>query len=54
MDDAYDVFAENRVRQLRKYGSCDRETVNAILDAALVAQVGFKQDEARRCSARSG
>lgn len=44
MPDAFDITNENRVRQLRQYGAYDRATVHAILDAALVAQVGFLQD----------
>lgn len=46
MADAYDISDENRLRQLREHGSYDRRTVHAILDAALVAQVGFLQHAA--------
>ena len=41
MSDSYDVSKKNKVRQLREYALYDRETVHGILDAALVAQVGF-------------
>ena len=44
MKDQYDVDKQNRVRQLREKGTYDREAVHAILDAALVAHVGFVQD----------
>ena len=46
MKDQYDVDKQNRVRQLREKGAYDRETVHAIIDAALVAHVGFVQDGA--------
>jgi nitroimidazol reductase NimA-like FMN-containing flavoprotein (pyridoxamine 5'-phosphate oxidase superfamily) len=36
----------NKVRQLRENASYDRETVHRVLDAGLVAHVGFVQDTA--------
>ena len=44
MSDSYDVSKINKVRQLREYALYDRETIHRILDAALVAQVGFVDD----------
>lgn len=44
MTDSYEVSAKNRVRQLRDNADYDRETVHGILDAGLVAAVGFIQD----------
>ena len=44
MSKEYDVNAVNRVRQLRDKAHYDRDTVHAILDAALYAHVGFVQD----------
>jgi uncharacterized protein len=46
MTDSYAVSKANRVRQLQDKAHYDRSTVHAILDAALVAQVGFVQDGA--------
>lgn len=40
-DDAYSVTPDNRVRQLRDKAVYERATVHHILDAALVANVGF-------------
>jgi hypothetical protein len=34
----------NRVRRIREYASYDADTVHAVLDAGLVAHVGFVQD----------
>jgi nitroimidazol reductase NimA-like FMN-containing flavoprotein (pyridoxamine 5'-phosphate oxidase superfamily) len=46
MTDDYEVSKQNRVRQIREKARYDRETVHAILDAGLVAQVAFVQDGA--------
>jgi len=40
----YEVDERNRFRQLREKGSYDRATVHGILDAALIAHVGFVDD----------
>ena len=45
MSDDYAVGKQNKVRQLREKASYDKETVHAILDAGLVASVGFVQDD---------
>lgn len=42
----YKVGRDNKTRQLRDKANYDKATVHAILDAALVAQVGFVQDGA--------
>ena len=44
MTDAYATSKQNKVRQLREKAAYDKDTVHAILDAALVAAVGFVQD----------
>lgn len=44
MADTYDPGNKNTVRQLRDKASYDRDIVHAILDAGLVAHVGFVQD----------
>ena len=44
MSDEYEVTKQNKVRQLREKAMYDREAVHAILDAGLVATVGFVQD----------
>ena len=44
MTDPYDVTPRNRVRQLKDKAAYERDVVHAILDAALVAHVGFVQD----------
>lgn len=44
MSDAYPVSNKNKVRQLNEKANYDRQTVHDILDAALVASVGFVQD----------
>ena len=44
MSDAYPVSNKNKVRQLSEKANYDRQTVHDILDAALVASVGFVQD----------
>jgi nitroimidazol reductase NimA-like FMN-containing flavoprotein (pyridoxamine 5'-phosphate oxidase superfamily) len=42
----YTVSKENKIRQLREKAAYDRDTVHEILDAGLVAHVGFVQDGA--------
>lgn len=44
MADRFAIDKANKVRQLDKYASYDRETVYGILDAGLVAHVAFVQD----------
>ena len=46
MTGTYKVGRDNKARQLRGKANYDKATVHAILDAALVAQVGFIQDGA--------
>ena len=46
MDDSYPLSRTNKIRQLREKASYQRETVHQVLDAGLVAQVGFIQDGA--------
>jgi len=46
MTSTYKVGRDNKVRRLREMASYDKAIVHAILDAALVAQVGFVQDGA--------
>jgi len=46
MSDEYPVTARNKTRQLREKAVYDRDAVHAVLDAGLVAQVGFVQDGA--------
>ena len=46
MTGTYKVGRDNKARQLREKANYDKATVHAILDAALVAQVGFVQDGA--------
>jgi nitroimidazol reductase NimA-like FMN-containing flavoprotein (pyridoxamine 5'-phosphate oxidase superfamily) len=46
MTDNYPQSRTNKVRQLSEYASYDRETVHRVLDAGLVAHVGFVQDGA--------
>ena len=46
MTNAYTVDKKNKVRQLRKYADYDKDVVHAVLDAGLVAAVGFVQDGA--------
>lgn len=41
----YEITRRNRVRQLREAARYDRETVHGVLDAGLVAHVGFVQDD---------
>ena len=44
MNNDYSVAKENTVRQLREKARYDKRTVHDVLDAALVACVGFVQD----------
>ena len=44
MTDEYAISKQNKVRQLREKAAYDKHTVQAILDAGLVATVGFVQD----------
>jgi hypothetical protein len=46
MAGSYSVDKKNKVRQLRENASYDTSTVHAVLDAGLVAAVGFVQDGA--------
>ena len=46
MTDEYETSKKNKVRQLREKAAYDKEIVHGILDAALVASVGFVQDGA--------
>jgi nitroimidazol reductase NimA-like FMN-containing flavoprotein (pyridoxamine 5'-phosphate oxidase superfamily) len=46
MADSYALSKTNKVRQLREKASYDRETVHRVLDAGIVAHVGFIQDHA--------
>jgi len=46
MTNAYTVDKKNKVRQLREYADYDKDVVHAVLDAGLVAAVGFVQDSA--------
>lgn len=46
MTDAYTIDKRNKVRQLREYADYDKGVVHAVLDAGLVAAVGFVQDGA--------
>jgi len=46
MPDNYPLSRTNRARQLPKKAHYDRETVHRVLDAGLVAQVAFVQDNA--------
>lgn len=44
MTNRYPVGDRNKVRQIARKASYDRETVHAILDSALIAHVAFVQD----------
>jgi nitroimidazol reductase NimA-like FMN-containing flavoprotein (pyridoxamine 5'-phosphate oxidase superfamily) len=44
MPDSYPIDKTNKVRQLREKANYDTSTVHAVLDAGLVAAVGFVQD----------
>jgi hypothetical protein len=45
MTNDYAISKQNKVRQLREKAVYDRETVHGILDAALVASVGFIEND---------
>ena len=45
MTDDYAISKQNKVRQLREKAVYDRETVHGILDSALVASVGFVEND---------
>ena len=45
MHDSYPLSRTNKVRQLRDKARYDRETVHRVLDAGLVAHVGFVQNK---------
>jgi hypothetical protein len=45
MTDAFPITDRNRVRRRSQRADYDRETVNAILDEALICHVGFSVDE---------
>ena len=44
MPDTYPQTRTNKIRQLRDYGSYERDTVHAVLDAGIVAHVAFVED----------
>jgi len=44
MTENYEISKKNEVRQLREKATYDKQLVHEILDAALVASVGFVQD----------
>jgi nitroimidazol reductase NimA-like FMN-containing flavoprotein (pyridoxamine 5'-phosphate oxidase superfamily) len=46
MSRTYPVSKKNKVRQLREYAAYDMHDVHAVLDAGLVAHVGFVQEGA--------
>ena len=45
MSNQYEIKKSNKVRQLKKKASYDKEIVRRILDAGLVAHVGFNQED---------
>ena len=45
MSEKYAISKRNKVRQLREKADYDRDSVHGILDSALLAQVGFIDDE---------
>ncbi len=45
MSAEYEVSKQNKVRQIREKAVYDKQTVHAVLDAGLIAHVGFIQDE---------
>lgn len=45
MSNQYEIKKSNRVRQLKKKARYDKKNVHRILDAGLVAHVGFNQDD---------
>lgn len=44
MNKQYEVDPKNKVRQVQRKASYDRDTVHAVLDSALAVSVGFVQD----------
>jgi nitroimidazol reductase NimA-like FMN-containing flavoprotein (pyridoxamine 5'-phosphate oxidase superfamily) len=46
MDDSYPLSRTNKIRQLREKASYQRDTIQRVLDAGLVAQVAFVEDGA--------
>ena len=46
MSEVFEQIKENKVRQLQEKAAYDKQTVFAVLDAALVAQIAFVQDGA--------
>jgi len=46
MSEVFEQSKENKVRQLQEKAAYDKQTVFAVLDAALVAQIAFVQDGA--------
>ena len=46
MSAEYEVSKQNKVRQVREKAAYDKATVHAVLDAGLIAHVGFIQDGA--------
>lgn len=53
MDDAYAVTDRNRVRRRYERGNYDRETVHAILDAAMVCHIAYVIDGQPFCTPTS-
>ena len=45
MSNQYEIKKSNKVRQLKKKASYDKKIVHSILDAGLVAHVGFNQED---------
>tara|TARA_B100000963_G_scaffold63629_1_gene51613 strand:+ start:817 stop:1014 length:198 start_codon:yes stop_codon:yes gene_type:complete len=45
MSNQYEIKKSNKVRQLKKKARYDKKIVYHILDAGLVAHVGFNQDD---------
>ena len=45
MSNQYEIKKSNKVRQLKKKASYDKKIVHRILDAGLVAHVGFNQED---------
>ena len=46
MSDSYEIEKKNKVRQLREKANYDKDAVHGVLDAGLVAAVGFIHDDA--------
>ena len=46
MSDSYEIERKNKVRQLREKAIYDKDAVHGVLDAGLVAAVGFIQEDA--------